>query len=236
MIDPFLGGGSVPLSAITEGLVDRLDLMEIDEDVAAVWKCVFSDDYEKLCRRILEFRISRGGVLRELEKCANTPIRRAFRTILKNRTYRGGILAGGASLMNAGEGGRGVASRWYPKTLARRIRLIAQFRSAVAFDCGNGLDLIEAHKTNERAVFFLDPPYTAGQGKRAGTRLYAHSQLDHERLFRLMANCSAPFLMTYDDDPTVEALARNFGFYVQRVPMKNTHHECKFELAITRMG
>ena len=40
--------------------------------------------------------------------------------------------------------------------------------------------------------------------------------------------------MTYDDDDEVVALARRFGFRVERVPMKNTHHEEKFELAITR--
>jgi hypothetical protein len=40
--------------------------------------------------------------------------------------------------------------------------------------------------------------------------------------------------MTYDDDAGVAALARKFDFCVERVPMKNTHHEEKFELAITR--
>jgi hypothetical protein len=29
-------------------------------------------------------------------------------------------------------------------------------------------------------------------------------------------------------------MARRFGFHIERVPMKNTHHEEKFELAITR--
>lgn len=40
--------------------------------------------------------------------------------------------------------------------------------------------------------------------------------------------------MTYDDDGEVVALAKHFGFHVERVPMKNTHHDEKFELAITR--
>jgi hypothetical protein len=50
----------------------------------------------------------------------------------------------------------------------------------------------------------------------------------------MMADCVGPFLMTYDADPEVEALARRFGFHAERVPMKNTHHEKKFELAIMR--
>ena len=82
--------------------------------------------------------------------------------------------------------------------------------------------------------FFIYPPYTAGNGKRAGTRLYAHNQLDHKKLFGLMARCKGDFLMTYDDDPYVEALADQFGFQVTRIPMKNTHHEKKFEMVISK--
>jgi DNA adenine methylase len=140
----------------------------------------------------------------------------------------------GASLMNSGENGRGVKSRWYPQTLVRRIRCLAQFSESIAFERGDGLDLIHAYAGDPRAAFFVDPPYTAGNGKRAGSRLYNHNQLDHEQLFALMRDCAGQFLMTYDDDPSVVALANRFGFHVERVPMKNTHHEEKFELAITR--
>lgn len=40
--------------------------------------------------------------------------------------------------------------------------------------------------------------------------------------------------MTYDNDREVEALALRHGLRVARVPMKNTHHEKKFELVISR--
>jgi DNA adenine methylase len=234
IIDPFLGGGSVPIGALREGLTDRLVLREIDEEVAAVWECVFSEAHEKLCDRILSFRISRSSIIRELLKENPTLSDRAFRTILKNRTYRGGILAKGASLMNAGENGRGVKSRWYPDTLVRRIRSLARLRASVEFECGDGIEVIRKYLNEPRVVYFVDPPYTAGNGKRAGHRLYKHSQLDHEHLFSLMAQCAGSFLMTYDDDPTVKSLAKQFGFGVERVPMKSTHHAEKFELVITR--
>jgi len=234
MIDPFLGGGSVPLSALREGLTERLVLREIDDEVAAVWQCIFTEACEALCKKILTFRISRGAVIRELQKQDTTLAGRAFRTILKNRTYRGGILAKGASLMNVGENGRGVSSRWYPGTLVRRIRCLAELGPSIGFECGDGIQLIRDFASERQAVFFVDPPYTAGSGKRAGTRLYPHNQLDHDELFGLMANCAGRFLMTYDDDPAVEALAARFGFKTERVPMKSTHHDKKFELVITQ--
>jgi len=233
LVDPFLGGGSVPLSVLSEGGVDRLILREIDEEVAAVWQTIFSESHEYLCRRIASYRISRDAVIRELKRPATTVADRAFQTILKNRTYRGGILAKGASLMKDGENGRGVKSRWYPETLVRRIRGLALLRDSVEFKCGDGLDEIRTQIKNPAAAFFIDPPYTVGSGKRAGRRLYTHSKLDHPQLFSLMARCAGPFLMTYDDDPDVVALARRFDFQVERVPMKNTHHDEKCELVIT---
>lgn len=98
----------------------------------------------------------------------------------------------------------------------------------------DGLQLLDDYANERRAAFFIDPPYTAGHGKRAGRRLYAHFELDHERLFQAMARCRGSFLMTYDDDAYVTGLATRHGFEIRRIPMKNTHHEKKFEVIITR--
>jgi DNA adenine methylase len=110
---------------------------------------------------------------------------------------------------------------------------LSQLAISIDFDCGDGLDLIRRYAKDQRAVFFIDPPYTVGRGKRAGTRLYTHNQLDHDEVFRLMSQCAGRFLMTYDDDPAVETLADRFGLSVERVRMKSTHHDKKFELVIT---
>ena len=82
-------------------------------------------------------------------------------------------------------------------------------------------------------VFFIDPPYTAG-GKRAGSRLYTHSEVDHERLFTLCESLCGDFLMTYDNADEVRALADQHGFQTKAVPMKNTHHAEMAELLIGR--
>jgi DNA adenine methylase len=232
LIDPFLGGGSVPLSALHKGSVNRLVLREMDEDVSSIWYCVFGKANEELCRKILNFKISREAVVKELNTEPHDLLQRAFKTILKNRTYRGGILAKGASLMKTGENGRGVASRWYPQTLVQRIRRLGTLSRFVDFECGDGFEAIRSYSNDPKAFFFIDPPYTAGGGKRAGKRLYKHSQLDHEALFAALAACKGRFLMTYDDDPEVVRMAQRFGFHFERIPMKNTHHEQKYELAI----
>ena len=82
--------------------------------------------------------------------------------------------------------------------------------------------------------FFIDPPYTAGNGKRAGTRLYTHFEINHERLFSLIESIQGDFLMTYDNDEYVRELAAHHGFNSIQIAMQNTHHAEMTELLIGR--
>lgn len=232
LVDPFLGGGSIPLGALHAGLAEKVVLSELDQDVAAVWHCVFGRDAKALAKRILDFKLTRESVVRELEQNGASTLDRAFRTILKNRTYRGGILAEGSSLMREGENGRGVASRWYPETLASRIETLSKLAPRVVFHNADGFEILEAHLEDPSCFIFIDPPYTVGKG--AGSRLYRHSALDHRRLFELANGGSAEIVMTYDMSEEVLRLAKDFCFTIERVPMKSTHHVTKYELVISR--
>ncbi len=135
--------------------------------------------------------------------------------------------------MNVGENGRGVASRWYPETLVKRLRALDSLRSSIDFIEGDAFELIERFLGRTDIAFFIDPPYTAGNGKRAGRRLYKHSELDHPALFELLSRAAGLVLMTYDDCQEVVEMANSHGFQVERVPMKNTHNENKYELLIS---
>lgn len=73
--------------------------------------------------------------------------------------------------------------------------------------------------------------YTAA-GKKAGSRLYTHSELNHEELFEIASRLQGDFLMTYDDTESVRSLARSYNFDTRVVPMKNTHHTKMTELLI----
>ena len=158
---------------------------------------------------------------------------RAFQTIVRNRTLHGGILAAGSGLTKTGEGGRGLASRWYPQTLAKRLRAISRMRHRLRFEHGDGMACIRRHAAAADAAFFIDPPYTAG-GKNAGRRLYAHHRLDHDLLFALCAALSGDFVMTHNNADEVRQLAAKYGFESRPVAMKNTHHATMTELAISR--
>jgi DNA adenine methylase len=233
LVEPFAGGAIVSITAVAEDLVDNALLVEKDPMVAAVWRTILGGEAEWLAQRILDFDLSVENCQAVLAVPEVEPREEGFRTILRNRINHGGILAAGTGMLKHGEGGKGIASRWYPQTLAKRIRAIDAIRHRLAFIEGDGMDAMDAHKTEPSTAYFVDPPYTAGtKGKRAGSRLYAHSQLDHDRLFNLAAEVAGDFLMTYDDDTEVMAMALSRGLRVCKVPMKGTHHRETLELVI----
>lgn len=231
LIEPFAGGGIISLSALFEGIVPKVVMAELDEDIAAVWQCIIDGDAEWLAEQILNFDLSRESVIQELSEPANNTRDRAFQTILKNRTFHGGILAKGSGLLKFGENGRGIRSRWYPKTLAKRLIELKQIAYKIDFRCEDGLKVMNEFAAQESAVFFIDPPYTAG-GKRAGKRLYKYSDINHEELFGICETLKGDFLITYDNSDEVKALAETHGFQYRLIPMTNTHHATVYELVI----
>jgi DNA adenine methylase len=232
-VEPFAGGAIVGLTVAFESLADRVILVELDQDVAAVWQTIFSDDNEWLAKRILSFEVSVEAVRAEVAAAPKARRDRAFKTILKNRTFHGGILAAGSAPIRFGEGGKGITSRWYAGTLARRIRELLHIRECVEIINGDGIAVIQQHAGDKRAAFFIDPPYTAA-GKKAGQRLYTHHTLDHECLFQVTESVEGDFLMTYDAADDLIEMANRHGFQTRLVAMKNTHHAVMNELLIGR--
>lgn len=235
-VEPFAGGAMAGLSAAAEDLASYVVLSELDDDVAAVWMTIFdgtAKEVKWLCDRILEFDVNLANVRKVLTDAPKSCEAKAFRTLIKNRMQRGGIMAAGAGLVKSGEAGRGLNSRWYPETLVKRIEVLRTLRERISFQRGDAFDTIDQFIANPDAFFFIDPPYTAG-GKKAGKRLYAHNEIDHEALFALMAKARGSVMMTYDDATEVRGMAARHGFRVQMVPMKNTHHEILHELLVMK--
>jgi DNA adenine methylase len=231
LVEPFAGGGIVSLTALFENLVDSVVMVERDEDIAAVWQTVVAGDSHWLAKRILEFELTRETVVQEIAQIPATTRERAFQTILKNRTLHGGILADGAGFVKTGENGKGIRSRWYPATLAKRFENLNTICGQIDFRCADGLKTIAEYAAAPDVIFFIDPPYTAG-GKRAGKRLYRYCELDHEHLFALCERITGDFLLTYDNADEVRTLARKHGFQMRLIPMNNTHHATMEELVI----
>lgn len=233
LVEPFAGGGIISLTAAFEQLADAIVMVELDSQIAAVWQTILAGDAQWLAKRILNFDLSPESAQAEFAKTPKLQCELAFQTILKNRTAHGGILAEGAGVLKHGENGKGIRSRWYPQTIARRITNIEHVAKRIEFIHGDAFEVMAKYRKDKEAAFFIDPPYTAG-GKRAGSRLYKHSDVDHERLFSVCETLCGDFLMTYDNADAVRTLAARHGFETKPVAMKNTHHAEMNELLIGR--
>lgn len=226
--EPFAGGGIISLTVAFEKLASQITMVELDEEIAAVWETILSDKNDWLADKILSFELLHENVKIELEKQDKKKEEVAFCTILKNRTFHGGILAKGSGMIKHGENGKGLASRWYPKTLHDRIIAIDFVKDKIKFIQGDAFNIIERNLDNEDAYFFIDPPYTV-----AGKRLYTYFEIDHERLFQLAARLKGKFIMTYDDTLEIRSLADKYNLSFKTVPMKTTHHLQKNEIIIS---
>ena len=233
-IEPFAGGAIVGLTVAFEQLAEHVMLVELDEQVAAVWETIINEDEGNwLAQQIVDFNLTAEAVDRLLEQNPSTVRERALQTIVQNRVNRGGILAPGAGRLKYGESGKGLTSRWYPRTLRRRILDIVAIRERLSFVHGDGLAVMHQHAKRDGVVFFIDPPYTAA-GKRPGSRLYTYSDINHEELFQLACQLTGDFLMTYDNVEGVRALAHQHNLDTRAIAMKNTHHAQQTELLIGR--
>jgi len=233
LVEPFAGGGIISLTALFENLVDKVVMVELDDEIASVWESVINGDAEWLANRVLTFHLTKEAVIQEIKEIPNTKRGKAFQTILKNRTLHGGILAEGSGFLKYGENGKGIRSRWYPRTIAKRFLALNHVASRIDFRCDDGMKVMLEFCANREAVYFIDPPYTAG-GKKAGKRLYKHYDIGHEHLFAVCGSLKGDFLMTYDNAEEVKSLARSHGFQMRLIPMTNTHHAIMEELVISK--
>jgi DNA adenine methylase len=228
LIEPFAGGGIVSLTAAFEKLAEQITMVEIDEEIAAVWQVIFNGKSKWLADKIYSYNLTHENVKSELENPNKELQDIAFCTILKNRVFHGGILAKGSGMIKSGENGKGISSRWYPKTLRDRILAISHIKNKINFITGDAFEILEKNMNNEDAYFFIDPPYTI-----AGKRLYTHFDIDHTKLFALTSRLKGRFMLTYDDTPEIRELADKNNLAYKTIPMKTTLHFEKNEIIIS---
>lgn len=228
LIEPFAGGGIVSLTAAFENLAESIIMVELDPEVAAVWEVVINGEHTWLADRIYSFELTSENASKIINSNKYTIENQAFSTILKNRIYHGGIITKGSGLIKNGEKGKGILSRWYPKTLRDRILAIGYIKGRIRFVKGDAFDELKKILCDESAYTFIDPPYTL-----AGKRLYTHFKIDHDALFSLTSQLKGKYMLTYDDTPEIRELAMKYNLDYRTIPMKTTHHIQKNEIIIS---
>jgi DNA adenine methylase len=144
-------------------------------------------------------------------------------------------MAPGAGWLNYGEAGKGIHSRWYPETLARRIESIHALRNKLTFIEGDGLQTLRDFSSTPHTAAFVDPPYVVKK-RGAGLRLYRYHNVDCEGLFKVIQHFSGPMIVTYHRSEVVQREANAAGIKCRTVNMHTAHDVAKRQLILYKSG
>lgn len=226
----FAGGASVSLFTLATSQVQRVQLNDADEHVAAVWKMI-STDPEALITRLLAYRPSKEAAesyFRSLYpkngRLESLPdVEFAFRRlIVSQQCYSGKMCSGMTS----------TTSVKTLQALAKRIRdahRLLRGSSVITSD-----DFEQVIRTpGDDVALYLDPPYVK-QGK-----IYQHSfsDSDHRRLAGILRETRHRWVLSYDDHKLVRDLygewcdVRNIADYKSYLSKDNS--TIRAELLIT---
>ena len=160
LVEPFAGGGIVALTAAFEQLADHITMIELDEEVAAVWQIILSDKNEWLANKISTFILSPQNIELELNNQIKHYKILSFAQS-ENRIFHGGILAKGSGLIKMEKNGKGISSDGMRKH-QDRILAISTVRSRIKFLNHDAFDYIE-NNIDRADCFYFITPYTVGK-------------------------------------------------------------------------
>ncbi len=212
-IEPFVGGASVALQLIFDGVVDQAILIDIDPFVANFWKAVFFDT-EWLIDQIktIEISIEKWHEYKALSPKNDREYAQAC--LFLNRTNFSGILRGEVGPL----GGREQKSKYkidcrFPRdTLVKRVERIAEHKDRIKgiWTCSwsDGIQRIREMQASgelptEDVFFYFDPPFFE---KAADLYRFYFKNGDHEELRDFLLALKDHWILSYDSSDQVSSL------------------------------
>jgi DNA adenine methylase len=221
LVEPFAGGANIGLAAALEGWVNQVVLVELDEDVANFWQTITSGEGDWVAERVRDFNMTHDNADRVLERRDESKRKRAFARLVENRVSFNGLTNRNGRCSNA-------SNNWWPEALASRIEQIHHARHAFQVIHGDGLKAMAQRVEQEGVAFFVDPPYPED-----GTKLYKHSDVDHDRVFQLCAEAGPRALLAYNDTGIVRDLVDKYDMESRELVAENGRHNDAGELLIS---
>jgi DNA adenine methylase len=202
--EPYAGGAGAALHLLSQGVVERIALNDLNDGIAAFWRSVFYAT-DRLVAAITSHEVTLDEWHRQRETYldeAAEPFDRGFATFFLNRTNRSGIL--GARPIGGLEqtGNWRLDARFNKRDLVERIRYLSTFSSKVDVSQEDGVQFLERlnAELDGRCLFYVDPPYI-----KQGESLYLANMTyrDHVTLAGTLQRLRSPWILTYDHDDRV---------------------------------
>jgi DNA adenine methylase len=204
--------------------VDLLVLNDFDRRIFSAWHSMLFHTDQFIDRiRSTAVSMELWMELRDLVE-ENSPdsdrFELGFATYFLNRTNRSGVILGAGPIGGYEQRGKWpIDARWYPETMAQRIKWIGERRDNITVSNRDGLSFLKEYPDDraDSTFFFVDPPYV-----QAGAKLYlnAMSDLKHRDLATFLTSSSKikHWLVTYDDNPLVVDAYKSA--LIERLPVR----------------
>lgn len=205
-VEPFAGGAGAALQLLSNKIVKKIILNDIDDLIFKFWKSIFSETNEfinllnKTPISVEEWEkwnlIVKNKNIRE--KYSDLEI--GFATFYTNRCNRSGILNAGVIGGKEQNGKWKINARFNKKDLIKRIEKLQEMKENISFFNKDAIPFLSEDiiKKNliKKSIIYLDPPYY-----KNGPTLYLNYFTDknHIELNNFLKNFNAKWILSYDD-------------------------------------
>lgn len=203
-VEPFCGGASVSIALLEDGVVDEIAINDVDPLISKLWATVFSKaGAEWLAAKVLEVPLDIAEWKRQKALTPSSQREAALKCLYLNRTSFNGIIHKSGPLGGWGQKSIKVDVRFNRERLSERILALSEWRAQVTVGNESWQSFCERFEDDERAIFYLDPPYY-----HKAEQLYGHvfDEEGHEELRDFLAGFERPWLLSYDDAQEVRDL------------------------------
>lgn len=220
LIEPFLGGGSVSLFAINNGIFNNATVNDHNEDLINFWSCLkenpkyFLEELDILLthKNVFGFEVFAETLWPIILKNKENSDRqkKAFSFLIVNKCSFNGL---GTHLS------RKSYEENFNANLVERIKAAsAILQKGIKIECEDFETIIK--NNNFKNVFlYLDPPYSSESANQSLYKTHHNggkgAAFDHLRLFEVLKEFKGKWLLSYDDSDFIRELYSEFDFVTE---------------------
>lgn len=207
-VEPYAGGAGAAMYLLSNNLVDRILINDIDPVVHAFWWAVLNDT-DRFVTMIRDTPVTmetwhdQRAVIADPACVDLTTL--GFAAFFLNRTNRSGIIKGGVIGGQKQTGNYLIDARYNKEKLIERVVKIGSLSDRIQLFNMDAMELIVHPDVDmgENSLIYLDPPYY-----EKGGQLYRnhYQPQDHQEIAEAVMRIGTPWLVTYDNCAEIKKL------------------------------
>lgn len=211
-IEPYAGGAGLAISLLVNGYARYIHLNDLDPSIYAIWHSILNKT-ESLCRYIndVNVNINEWEKQKQIQKEKDSAdlLSLGISALFLNRTNRSGIISGGVIGGKKQNGNYKIDARFNKKTLIKKIKLIAFYKSRISIYDDDAIQFIKntVSQLPQKSLVNLDPPYYV-KGQALYQNSYTHK--DHKSISKAIQTLRQYWIITYDNIDPIRRLYSQF--------------------------